>query len=38
MRLLFSDLPGPVNIGSPHELTILELAEILRDLVGSEPR
>jgi len=36
MRLLFSDLAGPVNIGSPHELTILELAELVRDLCGSE--
>jgi len=35
LRLLFSDLSGPVNIGSPHELTILELAELVRDVVGS---
>ena len=35
LRLLRSDLPGPVNIGNPRELTVLELAEIIRDLVGS---
>jgi UDPglucose 6-dehydrogenase len=35
LRLMFSDLSGPVNIGSPHELTILELAELVRDVVGS---
>jgi dTDP-glucose 4,6-dehydratase len=35
VRLLHSGLPGPVNIGNPRELTVLELAEIVRDLVGS---
>ncbi len=30
LRLLFSDLPGPVNIGNPEEMTILELAERVR--------
>jgi nucleotide sugar dehydrogenase len=36
LRLLFSDLSGPVNIGNPHEMTILELAELIRELAGSE--
>lgn len=36
LRLLFSDLPGPVNIGNPHEMTILELAELTRELSGSD--
>lgn len=36
LQLLFSDLAGPVNIGNPHELTILELAEFIRDLAGSD--
>jgi UDPglucose 6-dehydrogenase len=36
LRLLFSDLSGPVNIGNPHEMTILELAEFIRELTGSE--
>ncbi len=27
VRLLHSDLPGPVNIGNPHELSVLELAQ-----------
>ena len=35
LRLLRSDLPGPVNIGNPHELTMLELAERIKALSGS---
>ena len=35
LRLLFSDLTGPVNIGNPHEMSILELAELVRELTGS---
>jgi len=34
-RLLGSDLTTPVNIGNPHEMTILEFAETIRDAVGS---
>ena len=36
LRLLASDEPDPVNIGSEHELTILELAELIRELCGSD--
>ena len=36
LRLLRSDLPGPVNIGNPHELTMLELAERIKELSKSE--
>lgn len=35
LRLLFSELAGPVNIGNPHEMTVLELAELIRELTGS---
>jgi dTDP-glucose 4,6-dehydratase len=35
VRLLQSHLPGPVNIGNPHELSVLQLAELIRDLAGS---
>ena len=35
LRLAGSDLPGPVNIGNPGELTVLALAERIRDAVGS---
>ncbi len=35
LRLLRSDLPGPVNIGNPHELTMLALAERIKALSGS---
>ena len=35
VRLLHSDLPGPVNIGNPHELSVLRLAEWIAKLAGS---
>lgn len=35
LRLLGSSLAGPVNIGNPHEVSITELARLVRDLVGS---
>ena len=35
LRLLRSELTGPVNIGNPHELSMLALAEKVRDLAGS---
>ena len=34
-RLLMSDVAEPVNIGNPHEMTILEFAEVIRRLTGS---
>jgi dTDP-glucose 4,6-dehydratase len=34
-RLLMSDISEPVNIGNPDELTMLELASEIKDLVGS---
>jgi nucleotide sugar dehydrogenase len=36
LRLLFSDLTGPVNIGNPNEMTILDLAWLVRKLTGSD--
>ncbi|MGH9690906.1 MAG: UDP-glucuronic acid decarboxylase family protein [Candidatus Acidiferrales bacterium] len=35
-RLLESNEHEPVNIGNPHEITILEFAERVRDLVGAK--
>ena len=35
-RLLNSDLRTPCNIGNPHEMSILEFAETIRDAVGSK--
>ena len=35
IRMIRSDLAGPVNLGNPHEMTVLELAEWIRELVGS---
>jgi dTDP-glucose 4,6-dehydratase len=36
-RLLLSDETQPVNIGNPEEVTILGLAELIQDVVGSHP-
>ena len=36
VRLLRSDLPGPVNIGNPHELSVLELAHRVRAAAGPD--
>jgi dTDP-glucose 4,6-dehydratase len=35
IRLLHSQHPGPVNIGNPHEVSMTDLALLVRDLVGS---
>ena len=37
LRLLVSDYVGPVNIGNPEEVTVLELAEKVQDAVGRHP-
>ena len=36
VRLLRSDHAGPVNIGNPHEVSVLELAEWIRTLAHSQ--
>jgi dTDP-glucose 4,6-dehydratase len=36
LKLLRSDLPGPVNIGNPHETSVLHLAETIKRLTGSD--
>jgi UDP-glucuronate decarboxylase len=38
VRLMASDVVGPVNIGNPGEFTIRELAEIVIELVGSRSK
>ena len=38
LRLLRSELTGPVNIGNPHELSMLALAQKVRDLTGSNSK
>jgi dTDP-glucose 4,6-dehydratase len=35
-RLLVSDLVGPVNLGNPEEVTVLELAERVRAAAGTD--
>lgn len=37
-RLLLSDINEPVNIGNPHEITLLELAYIIIRLIGSKSK
>jgi len=37
LRLLLSDETAPVNIGNPEEVTVLELAETIQDVVGHYP-
>jgi dTDP-glucose 4,6-dehydratase len=34
VKLLFSNLSGPVNIGNPNEFTIMELARMISDISG----
>jgi len=34
-RLLGSNLTGPVNLGNPNEITVYELASLIRDITGS---
>jgi dTDP-glucose 4,6-dehydratase len=36
VRMLLSDEAGPVNLGNPNEISILELAEIILRLTGSD--
>jgi dTDP-glucose 4,6-dehydratase len=35
-RLLMSDVTQPVNMGNPYEMSIRQLAELIRDLLGSD--
>jgi dTDP-glucose 4,6-dehydratase len=36
LRMLRSDHPGPVNIGNPNELSVLELAQTIRQMTRSQ--
>jgi dTDP-glucose 4,6-dehydratase len=36
VRLIASDYTQPVNIGNPHEVTVIELAETIREVCGSD--
>jgi dTDP-glucose 4,6-dehydratase len=36
VRLLVSGYPDPVNLGNPHEVSVRELAELIRDVAGSD--
>jgi dTDP-glucose 4,6-dehydratase len=37
LRLLLSEEVEPVNIGNPEEVTMVELAEAVQDVVGNHP-
>ncbi len=36
LALLYSDVAEPVNVGTPEEMTILEMAEMIRDAVDGD--
>jgi len=36
IRLLRSGHPGPVNIGNPVELSVLDIARLVREVTGSD--
>ena len=36
LALLDGDVMGPINIGNPNEFTMLELAELVLEITGSE--
>lgn len=38
LAMLDSDEPGPINLGNPVELSVLEIAALVLDLVGSPSR
>jgi dTDP-glucose 4,6-dehydratase len=35
VAMLDSDEPGPINLGNPNEMTVRQIAELVRELVGS---
>ncbi len=37
-RLLYSNVPGPINIGNPDEFTILEFAKLVTKLSGTKSK
>lgn len=36
MRVLFSDIAEPVNLGNPQEMTVLEFANLIKELTASK--
>ena len=38
VAMLDSDEPGPINLGDPNEITVRQIAELVRELVGSPSR
>lgn len=38
MRLLYADIPGPVNIGNPGEFTILDFAKMVIEISGTKSK
>jgi dTDP-glucose 4,6-dehydratase len=36
VRMLISDVAGPINLGNPNEISIIELAQIVLSLTGSD--
>ena len=38
LKLLFSDLNEPVNIGNPNEMTVLQLAKLISEMTGCKSK
>jgi UDP-glucuronate decarboxylase len=36
IRMMNSDMTGPVNLGNPSERTVLEIAQLVREMIGGE--
>lgn len=36
VRVLFSDIVEPINLGNPQEMTVLEFANLIKELTGSK--
>jgi dTDP-glucose 4,6-dehydratase len=37
MKMIKTDVEGPINVGNPKEITILELAEMIGEVLGIKP-
>ncbi|XRQ09008.1 NAD-dependent epimerase/dehydratase family protein [Actinomadura welshii] len=35
VRMCHSDHPGPINIGNPEEMTVLEIAQLIKEIAGA---
>jgi UDP-glucuronate decarboxylase len=38
IRMMNSDMTGPINLGNPREKTVLEIAQLVLDMIGGESK